>query len=149
MALSSIKFLLNSLTLGFYDLDEGETNFKKIDFGSTLAKYNFSEGPYLVVPFLGPRTTRHFSGNIINFSASSIKFKDEAGYIQKYQIPINAIDKRSKFTNIIDDINSSPDPYSKFRSFYIQNRRKNLLVSDDYENKLIKKEEEEFEKLLE
>ena len=56
--------------------------------------------------------------------------------------------KRTKFSNIIDDINSSPDPYAKLRSYYIQNRRKNLLVSEDYENILIEKEEEEFEKLL-
>ena len=74
--------------------------------------------------------------------------KDEISYLKKYEIPVNAIDKRTKFSNIIDDINSSPDPYAKLRSYYIQNRRKNLLVSEDYENKLIEKEEEEFEKLL-
>ena len=148
LALSTIKFLLNSMTLGFYDLDDGETKFKKIDFGSTLAKYNFSEGPYLVVPFLGPRTTRHFSGNIINYTTANDGLKDEISYLKKYEIPVNAIDKRTKFSNIIDDINSSPDPYAKLRSYYIQNRRKNLLVGEDYENKLIEKEEEEFEKLL-
>ena len=36
---SSIKFLLNSLTLGFYDLDP-ETKYKTRDFGSSLARYN-------------------------------------------------------------------------------------------------------------
>ena len=96
----------------------------KIDFGSTLAKYNFSEGPYLVVPFLGPRTTRHFSGNIINYTTANDGLKDEISYFKKYEIPVNAIDKRAKFSNIIDDINSSPDPYAKLRSYYIQNRRK-------------------------
>ena len=34
--LASAKFLLNGLTLGFYDLDKGETVIKKKDFGSTL-----------------------------------------------------------------------------------------------------------------
>ena len=36
--LASAKFLLNGLTLGFYDLDIGETDIKKRDFGSTHAK---------------------------------------------------------------------------------------------------------------
>jgi Surface lipoprotein len=35
--LASAKFLLNGLTLGFYDLDKGETLIKNKDFGSTLA----------------------------------------------------------------------------------------------------------------
>ena len=48
---SSIKFLLNSLTLGFYDLDP-ETKYKNSDFGSSLAKYNVPSGPYLVLSFV-------------------------------------------------------------------------------------------------
>ena len=56
--LASAKFLLNGLTLGFYDLDKGETVIKKRDFGSTLARLNVSEGPFLMVPLIGPKTTR-------------------------------------------------------------------------------------------
>ena len=55
---SSIKFLLNSLTLGFYDLDP-ETEYKALDFGSSFAKYNvplpsfklFKIDPVYVSPF--------------------------------------------------------------------------------------------------
>ena len=60
--LASAKFILNGLTLGFYDLDNNETNINKKDFGSTLAKYNVPEGPFLMIPFLGPKNTRDFSG---------------------------------------------------------------------------------------
>ena len=67
---SSIKFLLNSLTLGFYDLD-AETKFKTRDFGSSLAKFNIPSGPYIVLPILGPRSLRHFSGDILDQSISN------------------------------------------------------------------------------
>ncbi len=147
--LSSIDFLMNSLTLGFYDLNESENNFYKLDFGSTLANYKISRGPYLIVPVLGPRTLRHFSGDVINFSVNNSYLFDEFNNIKKYQTPINLIDKRSNLSNIVDDINSSSDPYIKMRSIYLQNRQKSLFFDKEYEEQLYKKEEEEFEKLLE
>ena len=61
---ASLKFLLNSLTIGFYDLDKA-TTFKHLDFGSSLAKLNVPSGPYIVVPFFGPRNARHFTGNVV------------------------------------------------------------------------------------
>ena len=64
--LASAKFLLNGLTLGFYDLDKGETVIKKRDFGSTLARLNVSEGPFLMVPLIGPKTTRDLTGTILD-----------------------------------------------------------------------------------
>ena len=33
-----------------------ETKYKSRDFGSSLAKYNISSGPYIVLPILGPRS---------------------------------------------------------------------------------------------
>ena len=148
-SLSTIKFLLNSLTLGFYDLDDNETNFHKLDFGSTMAKYNFSEGPYLMIPFLGPRTLRQFSGNLFDSSVSYSMEPNNLKLIKKYEIPLDAVNKRSSLTNVFEEVNSSSDPYVKMRSLYLQNRRNKLYLSKEYENKLIKEEEEEFEKLLE
>ena len=147
-AISSIDFLINSLTLGFYDLNENNDNFHKLDFGSTLAKYKVPEGPYLIVPILGPRSSRHFMGDLINFSANNSFISNEANEFRNYQRPLDVIDKRSKFSNIFEDINSSSDPYVKMRSMYIQNRRKSLFSNKEYEQNMLKKEEEEFEKLL-
>ena len=147
-SLSTINFLLNSLTFGFYDLDDKETKFHKLDFGSTMASYNFSEGPYLIIPFFGPRTLRHLTGNLMDTSVSNSVEPNNFQDIKKYEIPINAIDTRTSLSNVFEDVNSSADPYFKLRSLYLQNRRNKLLLSKDYENKLIKEEEEEFEKLL-
>ena len=53
--LASAKFMLNGLSFGFYDFDNNETKIDKKDLGSTLAKFNFPEGPFLMIPFLGPK----------------------------------------------------------------------------------------------
>ena len=147
-ATSSIDFLINSLTLGFYNLNENGDNFHKLDFGSTLAKYKVPEGPYLVLPVLGPRTSRHLAGDLINYTSKNSIQPNEANEINYYQRPLDAIDKRSKLSNIFDDINSSSDPYVKMRSMYMQNRRKSLFSDKEYEKNILSKEEEEFEKLL-
>ena len=103
---SSIKFLLNSLTLGFYDLDP-ETKYKSSDFGSSLAKYNVPSGPYLVLPILGPRSLRHFSGNIVDQSISN----GPKNYsYNSTTLPINIVSNRNKYSNILEDINNSQDP---------------------------------------
>ena len=68
--------------------------------------------------------------------------------VNNYERPLDVINKRSKLTNFFEDVNSSNDPYVNMRSIYIQNRRKSLFSDQEYEKKLLKQEEEEFEKLL-
>ena len=115
---SSIKFLLNSLTLGFYDLDP-ETKYKTRDFGSSLANYNVSSGPYIVLPILGPRSLWHFSGNIVDQSVS----------------------------NVIEDIYNAQDPYLKAKILYTENRF-NSISSTKLLEQQKQDEQDEFEKLL-
>ena len=140
---SSIKFLLNSLTLGFYDLDP-ETKYKSSDFGSSLAKYNVPSGPYLVLPILGPRSLRHFSGNIVDQSISN----EPKNYsYNSTTLPINIVSNRNKYSNILEDINNSQDPYLKAKIFYIENRF-NSISSDKMIEQEKQNEQDEFEKLL-
>ena len=146
--LASAKFMLNGLTLGFYDLDKGETAIKKRDFGSTLAKYNVPEGPFLMVPFIGPKTSRAFTGTILNTNIMSNISSSPLNDLRLMEVPVDTIDTRSKLSKTIDNIYESPDPYIKLRSFYIQNRRNNVY-GKKYINLKNKETDEEFEKLLE
>ncbi len=140
---SSIKFLLNSLTLGFYDLDP-ETKYKTRDFGSSLAKYNISSGPYIVLPILGPRSLRHFSGNILDQSISN-KPKNYSYY--STTLPMSILSKRNTYSNVIEDINNGQDPYLKAKILYTENRF-NSISSNELLEKEKQNEQEEFEKLL-
>ncbi len=145
--LASAKFMLNGLTLGFYDLDNNETEVIKKDLGSTLAKYKISEGPFLMIPLLGPRTTRDFAGfivdrqNIYNITTSDVET------INLIETPINIIDKRDKLSDSLDSINNSSDPYVKMRSYYIQNRRA-IVYDKKYNEAKNREKDEQFEKLL-
>ena len=145
--LASAKFMLNGLTLGFYDLDNGETEISKKDFGSTLAKLNVPEGPFLMLPFWGPKFSRDLSGTIIDRQNIGNISSTNLDNVRLVEIPINMIDKRGKFSKALDGIYKSPDPYVKMRSYYIQTRRKNVYT-EKYKDIKDKEKDIEFEKLL-
>ncbi len=145
--LASAKFLLNGLTLGFYDLDKSETVIKKRDFGSTLARLNVSEGPFLMLPFIGPKTTRDLTGTILDRQNMATLSSNSIDDLNLAEIPINMIDKRSKMSKTIDNIYLSTDPYIKVRSFYLQNRR-NAIYGKKYTEDKNNNMDAEFEKLL-
>ena len=145
--LASAKFMLNGLSFGFYDFDNNETKIDKKDLGSTLAKFNVPEGPFLMIPLLGPKTVRDFTGTVSDrqsLSNISSKFVKNLSLVE---IPINLVDKRSKLAKNIDNIYGSPDPYTKMKSYYMQNRRKNVY-GDEYLEVKNNKSDLEFEKLL-
>ena len=145
--LATAKFMLNGLTLGFYDLDDKKTTINKKDFGSTLAKYNVPEGPFLMIPFLGPKNTRDLSGyivdkqNIANISPSKV---DDVNLLE---VPINIVTVREKLSGTLESVYNSSDPYIKMRSFYIQNRRANVY-NNEYNKYKDKEKDQAFEKLL-
>lgn len=63
------RFLVNS-TLGLVGLFDVATPMGirpyRTDFGHTLALWGFESGPYLMVPFFGPRTIRSGTGTIFD-----------------------------------------------------------------------------------
>lgn len=140
---SSIKFLLNSLTLGFYDLDP-ETKYKTRDFGSSLANYNVSSGPYIVLPILGPRSLRHFSGNIVDQSVSN---GPKNHSYNSTTLPMGILSNRNTYSNIIEDIYNAQDPYLKAKILYTENRF-NSISSTKLLEQQKQDEQDEFEKLL-
>ena len=142
-ATSSIKFFLNTLTLGFYDLDP-ETKYKTRDFGSSLAKYNVSSGPYIVLPILGPRSLRHFSGNIVDQSVSN----GPKNYLyNSTTLPMSILSNRNTYSNVIEDIYNAQDPYLKAKILYTENRL-NSISSTKLLEQQKQDEQDEFEKLL-
>ncbi len=63
------RFLVNS-TVGIVGLFDVATPLgirpNRTDFGQTLAIWGFESGPYLMVPFFGPRTVRSGAGTIFD-----------------------------------------------------------------------------------
>lgn len=95
------------------------------DFDQTLAKYQAPAGPYLVLPLLGPSSTRHAIGRVVDF------FTDPMGYAfsavsRETAIGVRAtsiVDQRYRLLGPLDDVKrTSLDYYAALRSLYRQRR---------------------------
>ena len=130
---STGRILVNSTIglLGFIDVHSisgGER--RKEDFGQTLGYWGVGPGAYLVLPFVGPSTTR----DAVGFVTDTLAF-DPISYINnvrgRNQVRIlQFIDARTELLNassIIDE--ASLDPYAFQRDAYLQYRA--ALVSDN------------------
>ena len=93
------------------------------DFGQTLGVWSVPEGPYIVVPFFGPRTIRSGAGNLVD-----IQYAPQFNHLfsSSVQTKINIfwfIELRSTILSFDEEINRAFDKYSFIRDSYLQNRR--------------------------
>lgn len=124
-ALATINFLMNSLTLGFFDLTEDDDPERE-DFGQTLAHWSAPEGPYIVAPLFGPGTTRHQVGRIVDSITNPFSLMGEptADVIATTQSPVELVSFRGQNFDQINEIKyNAADPYARTRSIYYQYRR--------------------------
>jgi phospholipid-binding lipoprotein MlaA len=121
------RFLFNT-TLGLgglFDLvgDLGLEGHDE-DFGQTLAVWGVGEGPYLVIPILGPRPPRDAIGLAVDSVVfDPLGYVDLAFYIGLARTGTRAIDERSRHIESLDEIEeTSIDFYATIRSLYRQRR---------------------------
>ncbi|MEM1277450.1 MAG: VacJ family lipoprotein [Pseudomonadota bacterium] len=108
-----------------FGLPKGDT-----DFGITLGKYGVGEGAYLVLPLLGPSTSRDALGSIVDRTALSPTFYVGLfvdGDIVDYALPaatvLEVVEARARNADLVDDIlYESADSYVSLRSIYLQRR---------------------------
>lgn len=131
-ALASIHFLMNGLTLGFVDLTDDDDPERE-DFGQTLAHWNTPEGPYVVMPLLGPGSARSHTGFIVDGLTNPLSYLGEptVEIIQDVGIPAAALTFRGNNFEQINEIKyNSVDPYVKTRSIYFQYREGQINDGD-------------------
>jgi phospholipid-binding lipoprotein MlaA len=125
-ALATLNFLVNGLTLGFADLSEDDQQVHREDFGQTLAAYDVPEGPYVMVPVLGPRTARSLTGNVVDFAMNPLQVfgtSNTADAVRTAQAPVGAVSFRANTFETFNDVKyNSLDPYARTRSVYYQAR---------------------------
>ena len=123
------RFFFNS-TIGLYGLIDVATPMgmekHNEDFGQTLATWGVGDGPYIVLPFFGPRTARGTVGFVSESSIDPVYKidKDDSLY---GTVALRAVDQRYnllKASRIVDQ--AAIDKYSFIRDAYLQHR-KNLI----------------------
>ena len=124
-----VRMLLNT-TLGFAGLNDAAAELNlpghKEGFGQTLAVWGIGPGPYLVLPFLGPSTTRHLAGKTANavFDPAGY-FLASGGYAWARFVgtALDAVDRRERLLEAVDGMKkTSLDFYAAARSSYWQAR---------------------------
>jgi len=101
----------------------------KEDFGQTLAVWGVDEGPYLVLPFIGPDPPRDFGGSIVDIAFDPFTYVDlrESFWWMAGRKALGVLDLRSRNLDTLDAIErQSVDLYASIRSLYRQNRNNEI-----------------------
>jgi phospholipid-binding lipoprotein MlaA len=130
------RFLINSTVgvLGLFDIatDWGLPQHDE-DFGLTFASWGVDQGPYLVLPILGPSNPRDASGELVEFFTdpfSIVASDNHADYLNYIRYGLTALDQRSRVIDELDNIRStSLDYYAAIRSLYQQRRQQQIRTN--------------------
>jgi len=121
------RFLLNT-TVGLGGLFDPASRVgltaNDEDFGQTLAVWGVGNGPYLVIPILGPSTLRNTAGDVVDTPLTpflNITDGDLGWRLGTWAI--YQVDGRSGFLDADTQIFEAYDPYIFVRDAYLQNRR--------------------------
>lgn len=95
------------------------------DFGLTLASWGAGEGPFIMLPLLGPSNLRDTGGRIGDVVVDPVTFlsygiSDATPFLRAGEIVVIRHDN----AEIIDDILEAPDSYVAARSAYLLHRRR-------------------------
>ena len=131
------RFTINSTigVLGFFDVASSMGLQKHSeDFGQTLAVWGVSDGPYVVLPVLGPSNLRDTLARIPEAFMTPLLLidHDRTGY---ELTAIDLLDKRARFLGLESIVIG--DEYLFYRDAYFQSREfdiKDGLIEDDFDD---------------
>ena len=134
---TAARFAINS-TLGVGGIGDPAADHFGIarhgeDFGQTLAVWGVGEGPFLMLPLLGPSNPRDAVGFavdsfVLDPFAWWVRVRSDDRELYSYlRLGLTALDARSaNFEGIEDVERNSLDPYAALRSLYRQFRVKEI-----------------------
>ncbi len=122
------RFLVNS-TLGIAGIADpaSEMGIPKVDedFGQTLAVWGVAEGPYLVLPLLGPSNPRDAVGFVVDAVADPFMIGMDKLDVHNLQLSLslgNIVEARARHWDDVNTLLEATDPYALARSAYRQRR---------------------------
>lgn len=123
------RFLVNTTVglVGMYDVAKkvGLPKSDGEDFGQTLNAWGVSEGPYLVLPFLGPSTVTAAAGSAVDSQLDPVRRIDHVP-TRNTTYGVGLLDTRATLLEAEELI--SGDKYTFIRDAYLQ--RRDYLIND-------------------
>lgn len=118
---------------GIFDVaDMGGIPYEPEDFGQTLAVWGVGNGPYVMIPLIGPSTARDATGMVVDSFADPVRiylFNTDREWLHYTRVAVGVVDQREELLDVIDDLRrNSFDYYAALRSAYYQRRQ--ALVND-------------------
>lgn len=130
------RFLVNSTlgVLGLFDVaSQLGIPFHDEDFGQTLAVWGVGEGPYIVLPLLGPSNPRDTVGIASEFFLDPVNLylhKEDLDYLSYVRTGLRVVDARARSIDVLDELErTSIDYYAAIRSLYRQQRANDIRNS--------------------
>ncbi len=123
------RFILNSTVglLGFVDVARklGLEKSDGEDFGQTLAVWGVPQGPYIMLPFLGPANVSSTAGLPLDWASNPVAYLNPA--LDRYAVAgLDLVQVRAKLLEAEDLI--SGDRYTFIRDAWMQ--RREFLIND-------------------
>lgn len=125
------RFMINT-TLGVAGLFDAASTFgytgHSEDFGQTLGSWGVDSGPFLMLPLIGPSTTRDTAGLVGDYFADPLNLCCIDSPERWARRGSEVVSDRETNLELVEDARrSSIDLYSTVRSAYAQNRRNEIL----------------------
>jgi phospholipid-binding lipoprotein MlaA len=118
------RFVINS-TVGIGGLFDVATHSgleaKTEDFGQTAAVWGVPNGPYVMLPFRGPRTLRDAILMPLDILTDPLYHYDNSSVRDRLYV-LRIINLRAQLLSLEDMLDDSGDPYITLRESYLQNR---------------------------
>lgn len=133
------RFVANAPFFGFVDNATGlGLAHREEDFGQTLATYGTGDGPYIVLPLIGPSNARDTVGMVVDFFLDPINYLPSGDPLDTdsdrttFQIArraVGAVDFRARNFEVINELKAtSVDYYARVRTIHKQTR--DALISN-------------------
>ena len=135
----TLRFTINS-SIGVFGLFDPASSMglpqHDEDFGQTLAVWGVKEGPYLMLPFFGPKTLRSLTGDFTDVLFNPLLNINDTNLKMKVNL-INILQDRSDLSTLEEELDNSFDPYQLIKDSYTQNRlykiHNGVITEDDEE----------------
>ncbi len=113
--------------LGLFDIaTEAGIEKHEEDFGQTLGWWGMGDGPFIMLPFLGPSTGRDAVGRVVDYLSDPVTYVDPQRASNTLW-GVRIVNRRSELLEASEVLQTAAlDPYEFVRDAYLQ-RRRNLI----------------------
>jgi phospholipid-binding lipoprotein MlaA len=148
-AVSAGRFLVNS-TLGLFGLFDVATKIGLVeqqeDFSQTLAVWGVGDGPYLMLPALGPTTVRGTGGGLVDNLYFPLGLLNTP--LTLTRALIGALDSREQLMSMESLLEESLDPYAFIKESYYQRQQFKIYDGNPPQQQEPEVDEDIFDDLL-